>query len=138
MSILTKEIWDQKLFRGTWQSAKNGYQVVEVATGESLGQIGYADASDVVEAAQQAKIAQKQWWALSYQERQAVFERAVQILTEHQAEIIEWLVKESGSLQLKAGFEVNISIQVLKHCIALPAADQGTLLPTTAGKLSLA
>ncbi|PKF34959.1 benzaldehyde dehydrogenase [Acinetobacter proteolyticus] len=138
MSILTKEIWDQKLFRGTWQSAKNGYQVVEVATGESLGQIGYADASDVVEAARQAKIAQKQWWALSYQERQVVFERAVQILTEHQAEIIEWLVKESGSLQLKAGFEVNISIQVLKHCIALPAADQGTLLPTTAGKLSLA
>lgn len=138
MSILTKEIWDHKLFRGTWQSAQNGYQVVEVATGESLGQIGYASAADITDAAQQAKLAQKQWWALNYQERQVVFERAVQILTEHQAEIIEWLVKESGSLQLKAGFEVDISIQVLKHCIGLPAADQGTLLPTSQGKLSLA
>ena len=138
MSILTKEIWDKKLFNGAWQSASQTYNVVEVATGHGLGEIGYASVQDVVDAAQQAKIAQQQWWALSYQERQAVFERAANLLTENQAEVIEWLVKESGSLQLKAGFEVSIAIQVLKHCIALPAADQGTLLPTQNGKLSIA
>ena len=117
MSILAKEIWNQKLFNGAWQSAQQTYSVVEVATGQVLGEIGYASAQNVVEAAQQAKIVQQQWWALSYQERQAVFERAAALLTEHQAEVIAWLVKESGSLQLKAGFEVSISIQVLKHCI---------------------
>lgn len=138
MSMLAKEIWNKKLFQGSWKTAQNGYDVVEVATGQILGEIGYASAQDVVNAAQQAKSAQKRWWALSYQERQAVFERAVQVLTENQAEVIEWLVKESGSLQLKAGFEVNISIQVLKHCVALPAADQGALLPTQNGKLSMA
>lgn len=138
MSILAKEIWNQKLFNGSWQLAQQTYKVVEVATGQGLGEIGYAAAQDVVEAAQQAKSAQQAWWALSYQERQAVFERAAALLTEHQAEVIEWLVKESGSLQLKAGFEVSISIQVLKHCIGLPAADQGTVLPTQNGKLSIA
>lgn len=138
MSILTKEIWDQKLFNGTWQSTESTYSVIEVATGQSLGNIGYASADDVVSAAQQAKVAQKKWWALSYQERQAVFEKAVQLLTENQAEIIDYLVKESGSLQLKAGFEVSITIQVLKHCIGLPAMDQGTVLPTQTGKLSIA
>lgn len=138
MSILTKEIWDKKLFNGSWQSSQQTYKVVEVATGQGLGEIGYAAAQDVVDAAHQAKSAQQAWWAVSYQERQAVFERAAALLTEHQADVIEWLVKESGSLQLKAGFEVSISIQVLKHCIGLPAADQGTLLPTQNGKLSIA
>ena len=138
MSILANEIWDKKLFNGSWQSAHETYSVVEVATGQILGEIGYASASDVVDAAQQAKSAQKQWWALSYQERQAVFEKAVQVLTKSQADVIELLVKESGSLQLKAGFEVSISIQVLKNCMGLPAAEQGTLLPTQNGKLSIA
>lgn len=138
MSILANEIWDKKLFNGSWQSAHETYSVVEVATGQILGEIGYASASDVVDAAQQAKSAQKQWWALSYQERQTVFEKAVQVLTENQADVIELLVKESGSLQLKAGFEVSISIQVLKNCMGLPAAEQGTLLPTQNGKLSIA
>lgn len=138
MSILTKEIWDKKLFNGSWQLAQQAYQVVEVATGQGLGEIGNANAQDVVDAAQQAKSAQQIWWALSYQERQAVFERAAALLTEHQADVIEWLVKESGSLQLKAGFEVSIAIQVLKHCIGLPAMDQGTVLPTQNGKLSIA
>lgn len=138
MSILTKEIWDKKLFNGSWQSSQQTYKVVEVATGQGLGEIGYAAAQDVVDAAQQAKSAQQAWWALSYQERQAVFERAAALLTEHQADVIDWLVKESGSLQLKAGFEVSIAIQVLKHCIGLPAMDQGTVLPTQNGKLSIA
>lgn len=138
MSILTKEIWDKKLFNGSWQSSQQTYKVVEVATGQGLGEIGYAAAQDVVDAAQQAKLAQKAWWVLSYQERQAVFERAAALLTEHQADVIDWLVKESGSLQLKAGFEVSIAIQVLKHCIGLPAMDQGTVLPTQNGKLSIA
>lgn len=138
MSILANEIWNKKLFNGSWQSAHATYSVVEVATGQILGEIGYASKSDVVDAAQQAKSAQKQWWALSYQERQTVFEKAVQILIENQADVIELLVKESGSLQLKAGFEVSISIQVLKNCIGLPAEEQGTLLPTQNGKLSIA
>ncbi|MDC4876268.1 benzaldehyde dehydrogenase [Acinetobacter baumannii] len=138
MSILTNEVWEQKLFLGKWQSAEESYDVVEVATGKSLGKIGYASANDVINAAQKAKIAQKQWWALSYQERQAIFEKAVQLLTANQDEVIQWLVKESGSLQLKAGFEVNISIQILKHCIGLPSSEQGTLLPTQPGKLSMA
>lgn len=138
MTILEQQIWDQKLFFGTWQTAQQTYEVVEVATDHVMGKIGYANTADVAVAAQQAKLAQKKWWALSYQERQAVFERALQILTENQAEVIEWLVKESGSLALKAGFEVSISLQILRHCIALPASDQGTLLPTQNGKLSLA
>lgn len=40
MSILAKEIWNQKLFNGSWQPAQATYNVVEVATGQGLGEIG--------------------------------------------------------------------------------------------------
>lgn len=138
MSILMKDVWNRKLFNGTWKPTESSYPVIEVATGQPLGEIGYASTKNVVIAAQEAKAAQKKWWALSYQERQAVFEKAALLLTENQAEVIEWLVKESGSLPLKAGFEVSITLQVLKSCIGLPAADQGNLLPTQTNKLSIA
>ena len=97
-----------------------------------------ADGRDIAASAQAAKAAQRDWWRRPYQERQAVMERAADMMVQHQAEIIDWLVKESGSLPLKAGFEWRVSHQVMKHCIGLPASDQGVLLPTQNGKLSMA
>lgn len=138
MSLITQSIWNGKLFNGTWFDTENHYSVEEVATGETLGKIGYADKYNVIEAGKQAQKAQKDWWALSYQERQTVFERAVEIVVEHQAELVEWIVKESGSIGLKANFEVNIALQVLKNCVAIPSMDQGTVLPTSNGKVSIA
>ncbi len=138
MSILSKEIWDKKLFNGTWQNAQHSYDVIEVATGQTLGAIGYASITEVNVAAKAAKEAQKQWWSLSYKKRQAVFESSMDFLVKNQAEVVEWLMKESGSLKLKASFEVDISIQILRHCIGLTSAEQGSLLPTENGKLSIA
>lgn len=123
---------------GEWQSAQTHYDVIEVATDKKLGRIGYATAADVDTAVQIARQAQKDWWALSYQQRQVVFEKAATIITDNQAEIIQWLVQESGSLPLKAGFEVNITIQALKNAAALTTADQGTLLPSKDNKISMA
>lgn len=138
MTLLDSSIWNNKLFDGTWFESEQNYTVVEVATGESLGQIGYATPSNVSQAAEQAQQAQKKWWALSYQERQSIFEKAVQIATEHQDELVNWLIRESGSLALKASFEVSVSIQMLKNCVGFPALDQGNILPSKNGKLSLA
>lgn len=138
MSLLDAQIWNQRLFHGEWLPATQSLPVTEVATGEVLGQLGCAIADDVAQSAMSAKQAQQAWAALPYQERAAVFERAAQLLTEHQPEIIDWLVRESGSIQLKAGFETHISLQILKHCSALPASEQGSILPTQTGKISLA
>jgi benzaldehyde dehydrogenase (NAD) len=138
MGILAKEIWNQKLFNGSWAQVQSHYTVIEVATGQALGQIGYANKEDVAVAAQAARTAQKQWAATAYQQRQAVIESALKVLLEHQAEVIDWLMKESGSLGLKADFEVQASIQLLKNCIGLAVADTGSILPSNDGKLSLA
>ena len=138
MGILAQDIWHNKLFNGTWQPAKASYTVIEVASGQSLGQIGYAAKEDVAVAALAAKTAQKQWAAASYQQRQAVMEAALKLLIEHQQEMIDWIIKESGSLRLKADAEIKGSIQQLKNCIGLVVSDQGNILPSNDGKISLA
>lgn len=138
MEFLPHNLWQNKLFNGTWFDASQQYNVVEVATDKSLGNVGYATAQDIANAAKAAKHAQTAWWALPYQERQAVFEKVIGILSDNQPAIIHWLIQESGSLPLKAGFEANLSLQILKHASALPAADQGTILPSENGTISLA
>ena len=59
MSLITQSIWNGKLFNGTWFDTENHYSVEEVATGETLGKIGYADKYNVIEAGKQAQKAQK-------------------------------------------------------------------------------
>ncbi len=138
MSMLTAEIWENQFFTGQWTKSEQTYQATEVATGEALGTFGYAQPKDIQTSAAQAKQAQAAWWALSYQERAQVFENSVQITQNHKAEIIEWLVKESGSIFMKASFEVELCIQALKNAAALPSSEQGSILPSQNGKLSLA
>lgn len=75
MTLLDASIWNKKLFNGGWFESGQPYGVVEVATGEQLGQTGSASPTDVAQAAKEAQTAQRQWWALDYLERQAVFEK---------------------------------------------------------------
>lgn len=137
-ALLLNEIWQDKFFNGQWQSASASVKVQEVATGTLLGDIGYAGAEDVAQSAQRARMVQKKWWQQTYQERQNVFEKAIVIVEQYRDEIVEWLIKESGSLRLKAEFEVKLVIEALKSCISLPASAQGEVLPSTQGVLSIA
>lgn len=138
MSFLATEIWKNRFFNGTWSETTKTYNAVEVATGHTLGTFGYASPNDVAVSAIQAKKAKAEWWALSYQERADVFQNAIQVAIEHKVEIIDWLVKESGSILMKASFEVDLTIQILKNAFTLPSMDQGSILPAQNGKLSLA
>ena len=77
MSLLNDQaLWHGKFFNGQWQAASQSREAVEVATGQVLGAIGYADGRDIAASAQAAKAAQRDWWRRPYQERQAVMERA--------------------------------------------------------------
>ncbi|WP_353171012.1 benzaldehyde dehydrogenase [Acinetobacter rudis] len=138
MSILSAKVWENCFFNGEWITAEKTYPVIEVATSKQLGTLGYAQKNDVASATTQAKTAQQQWWMLSYQERAQIFENAVQVAINNKAEIIEWLIKESGSIIMKASFEVDLAIQTLKNAFSLPSSIQGSILPTQNGKLSLA
>ncbi|RZG79864.1 aldehyde dehydrogenase family protein [Acinetobacter pittii] len=138
MHFLNNEIWENKIFNGAWTKAGRSFISKEVATQSELGVFGQASTEDVVNSSRDAKEAQKEWMDLTYQDRINVFENAVRIAEDNAEEIITWLIKESGSLRLKAQFELQLTIQTLKNAMSLPTSDQGTLLPTSKNKLSIA
>lgn len=139
--FLPDELWNNCVFDGTWRNiSPNVSQVIEPATGASLGWIGMADAAAASAAAHAAREAQAEWFGTSHEERSAIMRKAAVIAELHFGEIVEWLVKESGSTQLKAGFEANVTIKALHESAMMPGKSQGDVLPNApgAGRLSIA
>lgn len=137
--FLPNALWHQRLFTGTWQAGNAASSaVVEPATGHALGEIANADAAQIASSAQQAAAAQRGWYQLPYDERAALFRQAAQLAERNFDSIVGWLVRESGSTQAKAAFETSITIKALHESAALPSRSQGEVLPSSAGRLSLA
>lgn len=139
--FLPEELWSNCVFDGAWINVSpNVSQVVEPATGASLGCIGMADAASVSAAARVAHEVQTDWFLTSYEERAAIMRKAAEIAELHFGDIVEWLVKESGSTQLKAAFETRVTIKALQESAMMPGRSQGDVLPNApgSGRLSLA
>ena len=100
MSLLGSKEWEGKIFVDGWVSGSGGeYAVTEPATGDELAKMGSATPGDVERAAELAVEAQKEWAATSVEERAGVMRRAGDLFSEHAGEIIDWIVRESGSIQ---------------------------------------
>src|ERR1700757_314364 len=110
-ALLDAQVWSGKIFNGAWISPTGGeYQVIEPATGEQLGVVGRASLEDVQRAAARAVEAQKDWASVSFDERARVLRRAGQLFEEYADELQSWIVRESGSIGPKAGFEVHVAV----------------------------
>ncbi|MGC7100749.1 aldehyde dehydrogenase family protein [Amycolatopsis lurida] len=136
MEFLDPARWSGKVFTGTWADGGSGtHEVREPATGASLGSVGVAGAADVAAAVDRAVPAQREWAALPHAERSAVLLRAAALLTEHTGAIADWVIREAGSVRLKAGIEVEVAAAECVQAAALPSAPYGELLPS-AGRMS--
>jgi acyl-CoA reductase-like NAD-dependent aldehyde dehydrogenase len=67
-----------------------------------------------------------------------VLRKAARLAEEHIDTLVEWLVRESGSTRLKAGFEAKVTIKALHEAAALPSRSTGEILPSEPGRLNLA
>ncbi|ENB9662578.1 MULTISPECIES: benzaldehyde dehydrogenase [Pseudomonas] len=138
-TLLPNELWNERLFTGTWVPGElPATAVTSPGNGVALGALANAGAKQVEHSAREAATAQRSWYALPYDERAKVLRKAAAIAEQYQAEIANWIVRESGSTQAKAGFEASISIKALHEACALPSRSQGEVLPSTAGRLSIA
>lgn len=138
MNFLKKDLWENKFFNGCWVTAQHTFTAKEVATQKIIGTFGQATSDDVNDSAFIAKKAQAQWMDLSFHDRAKIFEKAVYIAEQNAEEIVDWVIQESGSLRLKAQFELQLTIQTLRNSVSLPSSDHGVLLPTSNHKLSMA
>lgn len=137
-TLLSSDVWHARVFNGAWDFGTSEANVVEPATGKRLGVIGMADPALIARSAAAAAQAQADWAALPYDERAAVLRRAARLGEQFFDEIAGWVVRESGSTRLKAGFETSVTIKALHEAAALPSRSAGEVLPSVPGRLSLA
>lgn len=136
MPFLDPGTWRDRLYSDSWVEGAGGTREVrEPATGATLGSIGLANTADVDAAVQRAVEAQREWAARPHTERAAILLEAARLLTAHTDEIAEWLVREAGSVRLKAGLEIANSAAECTQAAAQASAPYGELLPDS-GRLS--
>lgn len=139
MSLLEPSLWSDSVYSDGWVTSSGGTRpVVEPATGTELGRAGLADADDIARATARAAEAQREWAATSYQERAAVLRRAGDLWAEHADELSGWLIRESGSIPGKAGFELHVAQQECYEASTLPSRPWGDVLATEEPRLSMA
>ncbi|WP_020497061.1 benzaldehyde dehydrogenase [Sciscionella marina] len=137
LDTVSAENWQGRVYTGDWTPARTTAPVREPATGAELGSIGIADRADVGHSAEIAAAAQRDWAARPFQERAEILRTAGRLWQEHAAELREWLIRESGSIEDKANFELHIAAQECFEAAALPSRALGQILPSEAPRLSM-
>ena len=138
-ALLGDMSWEGRIFSDGWVDAPATIESTEPATGAVLATAGIGDAATVARAASSAARAQREWAATPATERMAVVRRAAGLLEQHRAELIRWLVRESGSIPPKADNEISASIGQFDMAASLISHPLGQLLPSlTPGRTSMA
>lgn len=87
--------------------------------------IGSATPADLDRAIEAATAAQKEWAAAPYTVRAAVMRKAAALLEANPDRLAPWLVREAGSGQGKAGFEVFLVVSELQEAAAAASVPYG-------------
>lgn len=99
-------------------------------TGEELMTIQGANQADLDDAYLAAQQAQVIWEATPLAEKKLRFERLVEVLQEKRADIIQWLIQESGSTRIKATAEFESSVKMVKESASFLTRITGQILPS--------
>ena len=103
--------------------------------GETLVEIQQATDKQLDEAYQAASQAQKQWAQQTSNERAAILYKVVSIFDQRQDEIVDWLIKESGSTRIKAMVEFSSARAITLEAASFPNRVHGEIRPSnTPGK----
>src|SRR5437016_13103117 len=95
---------------------------------EILTEIVMANEDDLDEAYQSAAKAQVEWARLLPSKRVAVMIRSAAIMEERHQEIVDWLIRESGSTRIKAEVEWQYVHAVTLEAASFPFRVAGSIL----------
>ncbi|MEG9304701.1 aldehyde dehydrogenase family protein [Psychrobacter celer] len=122
---------------GEWQSGQDDSVNTDINpySGDTLVEIQQATKEQLDTAYQAAHAAQKCWAQQTPAERAAVLYKVVNILDQRQEEIVDWLIKESGSTRIKAMVEFGSARAITLEAATFPNRVHGQIRPSnTAGK----
>ena len=98
--------------------------------GEVLAKMRLATTQDVDQAYAGAADVQPAWAATAPQERAALMRRVGAVLDARKDEIVDWLIRESGSTVIKATVEWQLVRGLVDEVASFPTRAHGMLLPT--------
>jgi aldehyde dehydrogenase (NAD+) len=122
---------DRQPIGGIWRHGRGDGVIADrdPFTGEVLLEIPSASVADLDAAFAAAARAQPAWAAAMPADRAAVLRRVAGIMETARDEIIDWLIRESGSTRIKAAIEWSSVRAVALHAAAMPYHVEGRILP---------
>lgn len=116
---------------GRWRAGRSESTAEDTDpyTGEVLTTLQLAAESDVDEAFQAARDAQRDWAATLPSERAEVFLRAAHIMERRKDEIVDWLTREAGGIQPRSEWEWMAVRAVMLEAASYPTRAAGRILP---------
>ncbi|MFG2311416.1 aldehyde dehydrogenase family protein [Streptomyces sp. NPDC048566] len=122
----------QQYIDGVWRPGTGSWDIIDFNPydGEKLASITIATADEVDDAYRAAERAQKEWGATNPYARRAVFEKALALIDEREAEITEVIIAELGGTRLKAAFELHLVREFLRESIQLALRPEGKIIPS--------
>ncbi|WP_201618132.1 aldehyde dehydrogenase family protein [Psychrobacter urativorans] len=129
--------FDLQYIAGEWQKGED--DSVNTNTnpynGDTLVEIKQATKTQLDEAYQAATVAQAEWAQKTPAERAGVLYKVVDIFDQRQDEIVDWLIKESGSTRIKAMVEFGSARAITLESATFPSRVHGEIRPSnTPGK----
>jgi len=129
--------FDLQYIAGEWQKGQDNSVNTNTNpfSGETLVEIQQATDKQLDEAYQAATRAQAEWSKQTPNERAAILYKVVNIFDQRQDEIVDWLVKESGSTRIKAMVEFGSARAITLEAASFPNRVHGEIRPSnTPGK----
>ncbi|CAM4238158.1 aldehyde dehydrogenase family protein [Vreelandella rituensis] len=117
---------------GEWRegSSERTVEVLNPYDGSQLLTARLADRNDLDAAFTAAEKAQAEWAATPPSARAALMQRVVGIFDARKEEIINWLIRESGSTRLKANIEWGAARGITQEAASMPGRVHGMTLPS--------
>ncbi|MFF8831708.1 aldehyde dehydrogenase family protein [Streptomyces sp. NPDC015131] len=124
----------QQYIDGEWRAGGGSWDIIDFNpyNEEKLASITVATVEEIDLAYRAAERAQREWADTNPYTRRAVFERALRLVEEREAEIAEAIVAELGGTRLKAAFELHLAKEFLREAVALALRPEGRILPSPA------
>lgn len=119
---------------GAWREGGEGGVADDVnpATGEVCARIAQAGARDVEDALAAAYAARLPWQKMLVNEREALLLKTADIIAQRADEIRDVIIEETGSVMMKAPWEVGYAVECLRVAAACLRQPHGDTFPACA------
>lgn len=114
---------------GEWREGKSSNQVESMNpyTEESYAVFQAASMEEIDEAYEVAERNQADWAAMNPFQRNAIMRQAITVMEKRKDELVDILIKDSGSTVLKAQQEVDLTIAIVRLAADFPFAMETTV-----------